>query len=187
MGNGLSRLNGLAWLATLLSILLAACVQPAAQKPVGVSRLDRITQSKLMRVGMAADVPPFAFIDRQGVRQGFDVELMREIGRRMEVELAWIDTAYEPLRDAVRDGRVDVAIGAIPISEEWDLQVDFTNPYYDLSEPGPADPGLLYIILPQGETALAERLNQIIAELQGEGFIQQLAQQYLAPQQNGSP
>ena len=135
-----------------------------------------------MRVGVAADVPPFAFIDRQGERQGFDIELMTEIARRMGVEVTWVDAAYEPLRDAVRDGRVDVGIGAIPYSEEWDLQVDFTQPYYDLGQPGPADPGLLYIILPQGEQALAERLSQIIGELEGEGFIQRLAQEYLAPQ-----
>lgn len=167
------------WLATLLAMLLAACVQPAAQTPAPASRLDRITQAGVMRVAVAADVPPFAFIDRQGQRQGFDIALMNEIARRMGVELAWVDVAYEPLRDAVREGRVDVGIGAIPFSEEWDRQVDFTDPYYDLGEPGPADPGLLYIILPQGEAALAERLNAIIAELEGEGFIQRLAEEYL--------
>lgn len=169
------------WLAALLIFLLAACVRPAAQTPALVSRLERVLQTGEMRVGVAADVPPFAFIDRDGERKGFDIELMSEIARRMGVEVTWVDAAYEPLREAVREGRVDVGIGAIPFSEEWDRDVDFSRPYYDLGEPGPEDPGLLFMILPQGETALAERLNEIIEQLEGEGFIERLAQEYLAP------
>jgi ABC-type amino acid transport substrate-binding protein len=165
----------------LLAMLLAACARPSSQTQPPVSRLEQITRTGVMRVGVAVDIPPFAYLDRQGERQGFDIELMGEIANRMGVEVTWVDAAYEPLRDAVRDGKLDVAIGAIPYSEEWDLQVDFSQPYYDLGEPGPADPGLLFIILPQGEQALAERLDQIIAKLESEGFIEQLAQKYLAP------
>ena len=171
----------------MIMVLLAACTRPAGRTSPPPSRLEQITRARVLRVGVAADVSPFASLDRQGERQGFDIELMDEIARRMSVEVTWVDLAYEPLRDAVRDGRLDVAIGAIPYIKEWDLQVDFTQPYYDLGEPGPADPGLLFIILPQGEQALAERLNQIIAELESEGFIQQLAQEYLSPRGTGSP
>ena len=174
----LRRLVYLFWLAALLG----ACVRPAVQTPAPASRLEQITGAGVIRVGVAADVPPFAFFDHQGERQGFDIVLMNEIARRLGVEVNWVDAAYEPMREAVRDRKVDLAIGAIPYSEEWDRDVDFTRPYYDLGEPGPADPGLLYIILPQGETALAERLNQIIGELERDGFIQRLAQEYLEAQ-----
>jgi ABC-type amino acid transport substrate-binding protein len=171
----------------VLVLLLAGCVQPAAQKPAPVSRLAQITGAGVIRVGVAVDLPPFTFFDRQGERRGFDVELVSEIAQRLGVQVAWVDLAYEPLRAAVRERKVDLGIGAIPYIEEWDRDVDFTQPYYDLGQPGPADPGLLYIILPQGEMALTERLNQIIAELQDEGFIQQLGQEYLAPQQSVTP
>lgn len=169
----------------LLLVLLAACVRP--QTSPAASRLERITTAGVIRVGVAADVFPFAYLNPQGERQGFDIEIMQEIARRMGVEIAWVDAAYEPLRQAVVNGRVDVAIGAIPYSEEWDRDVDFTQPYYDLGQPGPADPGLLFIILPQGEAALKQRLNAIIGALQGEGFIQRLAQEHLAPQGSGTP
>lgn len=182
------RLHGILLCAlALLAVLLAACVRPATPPTPPASHLDQITRSGVLRVAVAADVPPFAFIDRQGQRQGFDIELMQEIARRMGVELAWVDAAYEPLREAVASGRVDVAVGAIPYSEEWDRNVDFTRPYYDLGEPGPEDPGLLFMILPQGEAALAQRLNAIIGALETEGFVQRLAQEYLAPQGSGLP
>ena len=174
-------LRGLVYLFWLAA-LLGACVRPAVQTPAPASRLEQITGAGVIRVGVAADVPPFAFYDHQGERQGFDIELMSEIARRLGVEVEWVDAAYEPMREAVRDRKVDLAIGAIPYSEEWDRDVDFTRPYYDLGEPGPADPGLLYIILPQGETALRERLNQIIGEMESEGFILRLSQKYLTPQ-----
>lgn len=173
----------LRWLVFLfwLAALLAACVRPATHTPAPHSRLEQITGAGLIRVGVAADIPPFAFYDHQGERQGFDIVLMNEIARRLGVEVEWVDAAYGPMREAVRDRKVDLAIGAIPYSEEWDRDVDFTRPYYDLGEPGPADPGLLYIILPQGETALGERLNQIIGEMESEGFILRLSQKYLTP------
>ena len=171
----------------MLVSLLTACTRPASQASPSPSRLEQITQAGVMRVGVAVDVPPFVPLDGQGERQGFDIELMSEIARRMAVEVTWVDAAYEPLREAVRDGRLDVAIGAIPYSKEWDQQVDFTRPYYDLGEPGPADPGLLFMIVPQGETALADRLNGIIEQLEREGFIQQLAEEYLAPRGSEAP
>ena len=159
-------------------MLLAGCAGPAPTLYHTPSRLDQITQAGVLRVGVAVDAPPFAFLDRQGERQGFDIELVSEIARRMGMEVTWVDMAYEPLPDAVRDGRLDVAIGAIPYSEEWDQQVDFTQPYYGTGEPEQSDLEQHVIIVPPGEKDLRDRLNANIALLQAEGFIQQLAETY---------
>lgn len=165
----------------MLVMLLAACVRPATQTPPPASRLERITQAGVLQVGVAADVPPFAFIDRQGEQQGFDIALMTEIARQMELEAAWTDAAYDRLPELVQSGKVDMAIGAIPCSAEWEQQVDFSQPYHQPVQTAPPGRGMLCILLPKGEQALAERLNAIIDELVNEGFIQRLEGEYLAP------
>ena len=71
----------------MLVMLLAACARPAAQATLPVSRLEQISQAGLIRVAVAADMPPFAFFDHRGERQGFDIALMTEIARRLGVEL----------------------------------------------------------------------------------------------------
>ena len=143
------------------------------------SHLQRITQTGVLRVDVAVDVPPFASLDRQGKRQGFDIELMSEIARRMGVALEWTDAAYNQLPELVRSGKVDAATGAIACSIEREQGIELSQPYHQPAQPAPPCRGALCILVPPGQPALAEKLNQIIAELEDEGFIKQLDGKYL--------
>jgi hypothetical protein len=125
------------------------------------------------------DAPPFAFLDRQGERQGLDIALMTEIARRMGVELEWTDAAYNRLPEIVRSGKVDAAIGAISCSAGQEQQVEVSQPYHQPAQPAPPGRGALCILVQPGQPELMERLNQVITELEGERFIQQLEGEYL--------
>jgi ABC-type amino acid transport substrate-binding protein len=169
-------------LLVVMAALLAGCARQQISTPPPASRLEQITQAGMLRVGVAPDAPPFAYLDRQGELQGYDVELAEELARRMGVELAWTQATHSRLAELVQQGKVDAAIGAIPYSEEWEQRVDCTQVYY-----GSEEEARLCIILPQGEAALAERMSGILAELEQEGVIERLAEAYLAPHASGRP
>ena len=81
-------------------------------------------------VGTAADYPPFEFYSSNYQLDGFDIALMKEIGKRMGVGVVFIDNAFDGLFDALRLNRVDASIAAISVTPDRQQFVDFSNLYY---------------------------------------------------------
>ena len=66
-----------------LVICLAACAHPD-------DTWDRVREAGVLRVGMDASFPPFEMIAADGTLVGFDVDLARELGRRLGVEVQFV-------------------------------------------------------------------------------------------------
>jgi polar amino acid transport system substrate-binding protein len=102
---------------------------PPTSAPL-TSHLQAIQQAGTIKVGTAADFPPFEYIDAGGQRTGLDIELMDEIAKRLDVKIEWVDKTFDELIPAVEAGQVDAAISAFSFSQERDQRVDFTVPYF---------------------------------------------------------
>lgn len=120
----MKRLIGLIFFAFLLA-LLAACQQVDPESHYGQMR-----QTGKMVVGTSADYPPFESLDSAGHFTGFDIALIREIGKRLKLQVEIEDRPFDSLIEAVAAREVDLAISAFNYSEERDETVDFTAPYY---------------------------------------------------------
>ncbi|MCS6907516.1 MAG: ABC transporter substrate-binding protein [Anaerolineales bacterium] len=108
----------------LISLPLSGC-REAPQ-----SRLERIKQAGVIKVGTSADYPPFEYVDESGNKVGFDIELMEEIGKRLGVKVEWVDMPFDSLIAGVQEGKIDCSISAFNYTEERDKVVDFSDPYY---------------------------------------------------------
>jgi polar amino acid transport system substrate-binding protein len=106
-------------------VILAACGSP---KPA--EHLKVIQQAGVIKVGTSADYPPFESIDRNGKKVGFDIALMEEIARRLQVKLEWVDMPFESLIAAVQEGKIDLAISAFNYDAERLKEIDFSEAYY---------------------------------------------------------
>lgn len=106
-------------------IMLAGC-----QMAEEASFLDKIQTANKVVVGTSADYPPYEYVDEAGNMKGFDVELMEEIAKRMDVELEWQDMPFDSLIAAVQEGKIDMSIACFNYSEERDKEVDFSDEYY---------------------------------------------------------
>ena len=111
-------------LIVILSLLLTACGTGSG------THLDAIKKAGTIKVGTSADYPPFESVDAQGNKVGFDIELMTEIAKRMNLTLEWVDMPFDSLIAGVQEGKIDAAISAFNFSEERDKVVDFTDAYY---------------------------------------------------------
>lgn len=87
-------------------------------------------QRKLV-VGMDAAYPPFGSQDietRQYV--GYDVDIIRAIGKVEGFEVEVKNLAFDGLIPALKTGNIDIAINDITISPERAKSVDFSHRYY---------------------------------------------------------
>lgn len=108
----------------LVAVMLVGCTSDTS------SILDKIQENKKVVVGTSADYPPYEYIDESGNITGFDIELMAEIAKRMDVELEWVDMPFDSLVAAVDSGKLDMSISCFNYDEERDKTVDFSEAYY---------------------------------------------------------
>src|SRR5512145_489399 len=123
--NTMKRTLAVVSLLVAMSILLSACGGGAA-----ANHLEAVKKAGVIKVGTSADYPPFESVDENGNKVGFDIELMTEIAKRLDVKLEWVDMPFDSLIAAVQEGKIDAAISAFNYSEERDQAIDFSEAYY---------------------------------------------------------
>jgi ABC-type amino acid transport substrate-binding protein len=82
-----------------------------------------------LRVGSDIDFAPFEFIEA-GEPRGFDVDLMNEIGDRLDLEVEFVNTGFDGIFSQLAIGEFDAIISAITITEERRETIEFSEPYF---------------------------------------------------------
>jgi len=120
--------------ALVTAAVLAGCAQPApapTPTPVPPADLwDQIQKNGTLVVGTSADYPPFEYYNNRYQLEGFDMGLIREIGKQLGLKVEIKDYAFDGLYNALQLGSIDVAISAISVTPDRQQYVDFANTYY---------------------------------------------------------
>ncbi|MCC3861747.1 ABC transporter substrate-binding protein/permease [Emcibacteraceae bacterium Y4] len=74
---------------------------------------------------------PWEFQDTNGNFVGYEVDLVKEIGKRLGREVNVMNVPFNGLFSAVQSGRIDIAISSMSITDERLKSVSFTQPFYD--------------------------------------------------------
>jgi len=94
-----------------------------------------ITSSGTLRIGTDATYPPFETVDTAtGDVVGFDMDLVRAICAKYEVDPEFIITPFDGIVPGLRTGKYDVIISAFTITPQRARRVLFTRPYYDAGQ-----------------------------------------------------
>jgi len=118
----------------LALFLIGACtVLPASIS--SAQTLDRIAQTKRIKLGVVSGQPPFAFRDAGGKYGGYAVDLCtivaNEIGKRASAPpIEYVETSLTDAFDAVATGKVDLLCGAVTASLSRRETVDFSEPIF---------------------------------------------------------
>lgn len=120
----MKRLNMVWMVLAVVSMVLAGANTALAQDHLGVVK----ARGKLI-VGTSADYPPYESVDADGKFVGFDMELVREVAKRIGVEVEIKDMGFDTLIAAVQNKKIDLVAAAMQGTAERDKTVDFTIPY----------------------------------------------------------
>src|SRR5690606_9421219 len=91
---------------------LAAAVTLAATAQAG-PRLDRIMESKTIRVGTPGDYRPFAIKTAQGGYEGHDIDVIEAMAKQLGVKVEYVQTSWPNLLTDLASDKFDVAVGGI--------------------------------------------------------------------------
>jgi len=92
--------------------------------------LTRIRNIGEIRAAMSADYPPFNYLDKDGNLQGFDVDVTRELARRLGVKPKIVVKKWSMIIQGLLAGEYDIISGSMAISDERKSLVAFSIPYY---------------------------------------------------------
>jgi ABC-type amino acid transport substrate-binding protein len=123
-------------LALAAAVLVAAgCGDDDGGGGGGGAGLNTITEGEL-RVGSDIPYAPFEF-GREPDYEGFDVDIVNEIAKRLDLEARFVKTPFDPIFRNLAQGRFDMVASAATITPERQRTVDFSEPYF------PADQSLM--------------------------------------------
>jgi ABC-type amino acid transport substrate-binding protein len=97
--------------------------------------LKRVQQKKLLRVGLDASYPPFENIDEETKEIfGLDVDLAREIGRRLDAEVEIVNISFDGLYDALTADKVDALVSGLPYDDRMTEDVAYSIAYFNAGQ-----------------------------------------------------
>lgn len=91
------------------------------------SALANIRQRGEVRVGVLYNYPPLGYMADNGQLHGYEVELMRRIAERWEVEVTFTQVTRQTRLPMLLDGEVDILAAAMPHRRELEQFVEFTD------------------------------------------------------------
>jgi glutamate transport system substrate-binding protein len=102
----------------------------AQQFPAG-STMAELQDAGEITIGVKYDVPPFGLNNPQtGEVEGFDVDLGKYIAEQLGVEATFREATSDNRIPLLVDGTIDLILSTMTITQERDLEIDFSRPYY---------------------------------------------------------
>ena len=92
--------------------------------------LQRVKDEGKIKFAMSGGYPPFNYFTEDDELTGFDVEIGKEVAKRLGVEYEPVTTDWSGILEGLRAGRYDGIFGSMAITDERLEVVDFTDPYY---------------------------------------------------------
>lgn len=88
------------------------------------------TGAETLIMGTNASFPPFETRDDAGEVVGFDVEMAKEIARRLGMSFKVEDMNFDSLPVAVDSGKITMAVAGMTVTDERKENMDFSDGYY---------------------------------------------------------
>jgi len=130
----LFRATRCASVVLLVSFGISAC-SVLEDEPSSVAAAPKVIKDGSLTVCTDTPYEPFEF-EKEGKPAGFDIDLVGEVAKRLELKPVIVDTAFDDIASSqsLNEGQCDVAISAMTISGDRARFLDFSSPYFNASQ-----------------------------------------------------
>jgi len=128
------------WVLILVIIVIAGGIYYLRQEPAS---------EKVYINGIDANFPPFAYVDKDGVPDGFDVKSVDWIADKMGFKVKHQPMDWDGIVPSLVARKIDMIASGMSITEKRKEQVNFTIPYWKISQ---------VIVAPEGCTQSVDEL-----------------------------
>jgi ABC-type amino acid transport substrate-binding protein len=90
---------------------------------------EQNTKQEVLKVGISADYPPFAFL-KDGDLQGLEVDLAMAIGEELGAKVQFVNMDFNSIFAAFSANKIDLGISAITITPERAKNINFSDIYF---------------------------------------------------------
>lgn len=115
----------------LLATLATAALLTACGKKPEAATAAAPAPARAIVIGLDDNFPPMGFRDDKGELVGFDIDLAREAGKRIGVEVTFKPIDWSAKEAELNGKRVDVLWNGLTITEERKANILFTTPYLE--------------------------------------------------------
>lgn len=118
----------------LVSILMASLIfilTACGNKSKEDTSLKDIKNKGEFVVGLDDSFPPMGFKDDKGEIVGFDIDLAKEVAKRMGVKVVFKPVQWDGIVLSLNNKDIDVIWNGLTITEKRKEQIDFSKPYID--------------------------------------------------------
>lgn len=142
---------------TLLVLSALAVVSNAV---AATDLLDTVKSRGTLKIALEGTYPPFNSRDAKGELVGFDVDVAKELARRLGLKPQFVLTEWSGIIAGLQANKYDVIVNQVAITPERQKAFDFTAPYV-VSSP--------QLIVRANETRAFKSLNDLKGKKLGAG------------------
>ncbi|WP_182049315.1 transporter substrate-binding domain-containing protein [Changpingibacter yushuensis] len=95
--------------------------------------VEEIQSAGTVRLGVFTDKAPFGSVDSDGNYVGYDIEYGERIAKDLGVEIEWVPVDASARVEYLQSDKVDVILANFTVTDERAEQVDFADPYLQVS------------------------------------------------------
>ena len=143
----------------LAAILLLSCC--ALAEDAGLANV--LEKGKLV-MGFDEAYPPMGFVDENGEHVGFDIDLAKEVAKRMGVELVLQPISWDAKELELSGGNIDCIWSGLTITPERKEQMLFTMPYL-------ANEQIMVVMADAGIASVADTAGKVLGTQAGSASV----------------
>lgn len=115
----------------LITVFAVGCSSQTAKVDDGKKQtvLETIQKRGTIKIGTEGTYPPFTFKNEKGQLEGFDVEVINEVAKRLHVKAEFVPTEWKAMFVGLDSERFDMIANQVSINEKRLEKYDFSAPY----------------------------------------------------------
>ena len=86
------------------------------------------------RLTVGSDIPYRPFEFGRPPYQGFDVDIVNQIGRRLKLDVELVKTPFDTIIDNLAQQKFDLVASALTITHDREKTVNFSQPYFQADQ-----------------------------------------------------